>query len=176
MRKRWVAAMRDNCKGSKDVHERSFDLLNTHPRVLSIYVSGKGRIEVESQPVFWRHPDTTVAYYLGKYRVLLDLPTLRIVESENGFKDVNNSFEVVCVDSGRHDGKMEHAHSNVNFIGQFCFGDRNTYLAQLLEQKEYPAAIYLVLDSLWNVEAMYYAKVKEGYKEARSLSTTAKGR
>ena len=165
MRDRWVNLMYILCGGTKDIHRRNFDLLCKHPRVLSVFVSDEDRISVDSRPVYWRHPGTFLPYYLGRYRIILAPRELLFLTKEADVGQINNCFKVVCTESGRYDGVKGHVHSYENFFGEFCFGDRNEYLAQLLEQREYPTAIYLALDSLWNVGHGCYGFVEEKFKK-----------
>lgn len=134
-----------------------FDKLLQDPRVNALN-AGPEYIEVLTSVIHERFPaeeQGKARWYLGTYLISIRPRGLAFEEDDDpSHPTIKEGFEVLCVNSGRHDLKPRHIYTQpaVNgFPGGFCFGERNPVVANLVQQREWFALIMIVLESLAHV-------------------------
>lgn len=144
-RRRWIRLRqkytKDRSTSSARFFGNEYDLLCKDPRVTSFDVNLLGYVIVETSKVFWESK-IGKCHYLGMFKIILDCRYLRSGNLWDG-------LQIICTDSGRHDGKRYRL--NCNGETAFCFGSRATYLHQLKQQGELFSLIQVILESLWHV-------------------------
>jgi hypothetical protein len=112
--------------------DSEFNRLLSFPRVLAAEISDD-RISVWTKPIIFKH--NGIGYDLGNY--LLEVRDM----------SYNPRLYVRCIVSGRLDRLCTHLYGG-NSEGDFCFGDRNSHIYELLARGEYLGAIDLALQGI----------------------------
>lgn len=125
-----------------------FDKLSNDSRVERVIVSQE-RVDVHTRPIFFS--TRRGKYYLGSWRIILDPEDLRFLPNGivGGTNAVAAGFQIICVDSGRRDGKKEHLYTHLFMPGGFCFGSRSDTLIAYLRSRELYMVLLVVLEGLW---------------------------
>ena len=148
-RDRWIF-IRRTLTGESRMDEffgGEYDKLRKDKRVESLSVTEKGGISLKTR-IIWK--GNNHALYLGLHEVHIgfELFATGLVSSFN--KD-SMTFNILCLESGRHDGSMVLAYAQVGAPGGFCFGERKKMVLRLIKDGELFALLMLTLESLWHI-------------------------